>query len=112
MNVCSWRSTNPFYPGLPPQLLSQLSMTWNGIEIVGFYVGVEHRFEGIQALLRCQLLYCVVRIMIPPNLQQDIYHFHVSAACMKKVEVCNTDVVKTFMSGSDYAVGGLEQICK
>ncbi|KAI0235028.1 hypothetical protein LSAT2_014571 [Lamellibrachia satsuma] len=33
-------------------------------------------------------------------------------ACMKKVEVCNTDVVKTFMSGSDYAVGGLEQICK
>jgi hypothetical protein len=32
--------------------------------------------------------------------------------CLKKLESCGNEYTRTFMSGTDFAVGGLEQICK
>lgn len=33
-------------------------------------------------------------------------------ACLQKMEGCGNEYVRIFMSGTDYATGGLEQICK
>lgn len=86
--------------------------------VSGGAFGVEklEKICGAEKLLTT----CIGKMTTCPKEYVDMYVNTMSnvkmgcafTACMKKMEACGSKTMEIFMSGTDYAAGGLEEICK